>query len=147
MTTPKTPVQPGLPLNQDAEGLNDTINELEGLISDKDDASRDQTGTTGIPVLDEIIDPDNGDHEDDIETVLHPEQLPEPEPVPHRGPISPEQLEHIIDNVEEKLAGELDDLVNILKDTIKDSIMTEIKTQLESGLNTTRTKKTDSDHS
>jgi hypothetical protein len=147
MTTPKVPVQPGLPLNPDAEGLNDTINELEGLITDKDNTPQDRTGTTGIPVLDEIIDPDDGNNDDDIETLLHPEQLPEPEPALHQEPISQEQLEQIIDNVEEKLAGELDVLVNILKDSIKDSIMTEIKTQLESGLNTIKTEKPDSDHS
>jgi hypothetical protein len=147
MTTPKVPVQPGLPLNLDAEGLNDTINELDGLITNKDNTPQDRTGTTGIPVLDEIIDPDDGNYDDDIETLLHPEQLPEPGPAAQQEPISQEQLEQIIDNVEEKLAGELDVLVNILKDSIKDSIMTEIKTQLESGLNTIKTEKPDSDHS
>ena len=139
MTIPKSPVQHGLPLKPEAEGLDHTINELDGLITDKAGAPQDKTGTTGIPVLDEIIEPDDSVYNDDIETLLNPEKLTEP--TLQQEHISPEQLENIIDHVEEKLAGELDVLVNILKDTIKDSIMTEIKTQLESGLHTTKTEK------
>lgn len=138
MTTPKSPAQQGLPLKPGSAGLDDTINELEGLITDKASVPQEKTGTTGIPVLDEIIEPD-GDNIDDMETLLNPEKLTEP--APHQEHLSQEQLEHIIGNVEEKLAGELDALVNILKDTIKDSIITEIKTQLESGLHKTKTEK------
>jgi len=145
MTTPKPPAQHGLPLKTDPAALGDTINELEGLITDKASVPQDKTGKTGVPVLDEIIDPDGGDYIDDMETLLNPEKLTGP--TPQQEHISQEQLEIIIGNVEEKLAGELDVLVNILKDTIKDSIMTEIKTQLETGLHKTKTEKPDSDPS
>jgi hypothetical protein len=80
-----------------------------------------------------------------METLLHQEQATE-NPPPQEY-LSPEQLENIIDNVEEKLAGELDALVNILKDTIKDSIVREIKSQLEAGLKKPKTGNPDGDTS
>lgn len=136
MTTPKSPARPSGPsLKPDTAPLNDTINELEVLITDKAGAPREKTGTTNIPILDEIIDPEQTDYIDDMESLLNQEKSPEPPAAQEY--ITPKQLENIIVNVEEKLAGELDALVNILKDTIKDSIMSEIKTQLESGLHST----------
>ena len=144
-TTPKPPAQHGLPLKTGSGGLNDTINELDGLITDKASVPQEQTGTTGIPVLDEIIEPDSGDYIDDMEMLLAQEKSTEA--LPQQEHISHEQLEIIMGNVEEKLASELDALVNILKDTIKDSIMSEIKTQLESSLNKTKTEKPDGDPS
>ena len=145
MTTPESPNRPGPAPGKKSAALNDTINELEGLITDKASIPREKTGKTGIPVLDEIIDPEGTDYIDDMEMLLN--QEPAPEPVPQPGNISHEQLEYIIGNVEAKLAGELDALVNILKDTIKDSIMSEIKTQLESSLHKTGGGKPDGDHS
>jgi type I site-specific restriction-modification system R (restriction) subunit len=77
-------------------------------------------------VLDEAIDPDDIYFEDED----FPSQ-DEPD-----NSISRDQLAHLIDNMEQKLTGELDELVHILKDAIKDSIITEIKAQLEEqGLN------------
>ena len=145
MTTPKTPTQHGLPLKPGSVRLDDKINELEGLITDKASVPQDKTGTTGIPVLDEIIEPDTEDYIDDMEMLLAREKITEHQPQWEH--ISHEQLENIIGNVEEKLASELDALVNILKDTIKDSIMTEIKAQIEADLHKTKTGKPDSDPS
>jgi len=142
MTTPKYPARPGPQFKTDTGVLHDTLNELEGLITNK--ASLPQEGT-GIPVLDEIIDPAETDYIDDMEILLNQEQATDTPP--QQEPLSHEQLENIIGNVEEKLAGELDALVNILKDTIKDSIMSEIKSQLETGLNKTKTSKPDGDPS
>ena len=141
MTSPKSQHGTGSPRKADAPALNETINELEGLITDKASIPQDKTGNGGIPVLDDIIDVNGTDYIDDMEMLLNPEKLVEDTSPPEY--ISPEQLEIIIGNVEEKLAGELDALVNILKDTI----MTEIKTQIESGLNKARAAKPDSDPS
>lgn len=106
--------------------LTNSIEELESLIDDK---ARVTINThPAIPVLDDVIDPDEFYEEE-----LHAAELYETE---ENGPdindsISRDELENLIENMEEKLSGELDALVNILKDAIKDSIMTEIKTQLE----------------
>ena len=141
MTSPKSQHETGSPRKAGSPALNETINELEGLITDKASIPQDKTGNGGIPVLDEIIDVGGTDYIDDMEMLLNPEKLADDTSLPEH--ISPEQLEIIIGNVEEKLAGELDALVNILKDTIKDTIMTEIRTQIESGLNKARTAKPD----
>jgi hypothetical protein len=141
MTTPKFPARPGPSLKPDSAALHDTINELEVLITDKASVPQDNTGNTDIPILDEIIEPEDTNYIDDMEMLLHQEKLTEPPT--QQEHISHEQLEKIISNVEGKLAGELDALVNILKDSIKDSIMSEIKTQLESSLNKTRTENPD----
>lgn len=135
MTTPKPPARPGLSRKPDTTALNNTINELENLITDKAGAAREKTGNTGVPVLDDLIDPEETESMEDLDQLLQQSR-----PTDHPAPleyITHEQLEQIIDNVEEKLAGELDALVNILKDTIKDSIMNELKTQLDSGLKKT----------
>ena len=145
MTTPKPPAPHKPSLKTDPGGLDDTINELDGLITDKASVPQAMTGATGIPILDEIIEADSGDYIDDMEMLLNQEKSPED--LPQQGHISNEQLEIIMDNVEEKLASELDALVNILKDTIKESIMTEIKAQLETGLHKSRTGKPDGDQS
>ncbi|MGH8120477.1 MAG: hypothetical protein ACRESK_07675 [Gammaproteobacteria bacterium] len=144
MTTPKYPSRPGPLINADSGPLNKSLNELDGLINDKASLPQETTGQTGIPILDEIIDPDETDYLDDMEILLGQEKTMESPP---QESISHEQLENIIGNVEEKLAGELDTLVNILKDTIKDSIVSEIKSQLEAGLNKPKTGKPDGDSS
>ena len=48
------------------------------------------------------------------------------------GSISDEHIAVLLENVEQKISGELDELVNILKDTIKDSIITELRSELKS---------------
>jgi type I site-specific restriction-modification system R (restriction) subunit len=104
--------------------LGSSIEELESLIADK--ATVTINTHPAIPVLDEAIDPDDIYFEDED----FPSQ-DEPD-----NSISRDQLAHLIDNMEQKLTGELDELVHILKDAIKDSIITEIKAQLEEqGLN------------
>src|SRR5690606_11074212 len=81
-----------------------------------------------IPVLDDAIDPDEFYDED--HHLAESIETDGGEPGNH-GSISRDELESLIENMEQKLTGELDELVHILKDAIKDSIMTEIKTQLE----------------
>ena len=110
-------------------GLGSSIEELESLIADK--ATVTINTHPAIPVLDEAIDPDD--------IYFEEEDFPaqdEPADAEPDNSISRDQLAHLIDNMEQKLTGELDELVHILKDAIKDSIITEIKAQLEEqGLN------------
>ena len=104
--------------------LTSSIEELENLIDDK---ARVTINThPAIPVLDDVIDPD-----DFYEEEFHAAELYETAEDEPGDSISRDELENLIENMEQKLTGELDALVNILKDAIKDSIMTEIKTQLE----------------
>ena len=56
-----------------------------------------------------------------------------------------DQLDNLIGSLDERITGELDALVNILKDTVKDSILTELKTQLEQNLQNLPPEKPDSD--
>lgn len=135
MTTPKDSDVDQKPAgkNDDPE-LYDSIDELDNLISNKTTKTRSQNTGQSIPVLDDLVGPDNMDIED--------EELDEPEfSIPGNFPedtpqnnISTDQLEQIIGSVDEKLSQDLDELVNILKDTIKDNIITEIKSQLETGM-------------
>ncbi len=52
--------------------------------------------------------------------------------------LSEDQIEQLAGKMNQRISGELDELVTILKDAIKDSILTEIKT-----LETDVRKKTD----
>ena len=119
-----TTAKPAPPKPDDEIELHSSIEELENLLADKEVTINTHPA---IPVLDEEVDPDDDYPEaDELDDVL------EPEVAQQGGPdISQEQLQLLIDNLEEKLTGELDALVNILKDAIKDSIITEIKSQLE----------------
>lgn len=120
-TDPKRP-----PHGSHEAGLSSSIEELESLIDDK---ARVTINThPAIPVLDDAIDPDEFYEEE-----LHAVELYETgeDGTDNNGSISRDELESLIGNMEQKLSGELDELVHILKDAIKDSIMTEIKTQLE----------------
>ena len=103
--------------------LGSSIEELENLIADK--ATVTINTHPAIPVLDDAIDPDDIYIEDE-DFLQHDSAYDEPE-----DSISRDQLAILIDNIEQKLTGELDELVNILKDAIKDSIITEIKARLE----------------
>ncbi|MBI4006082.1 MAG: hypothetical protein HY356_05395 [Gammaproteobacteria bacterium] len=132
MTTPKIPPrikQPSHPTG--SIELSKSIDELEHLITDTSPVLSDLHTDTMIPVLDDVIDHDNMIHTN------HPEYEYAGITIADTGTdsISPDQIESLVHNVEEKIAGELDTLVNILKDTIKDSIMTELKSQLETEVN------------
>lgn len=102
--------------------LDRSIDELEQLISEKDHIYYDN-----IPVLEDEVDPDN--YEPDLidEDISWKEELDEPE-----AGLTQEQLELLIGSMDQRISGELDELVSILKDAIKESIITEIKTQLSS---------------
>mgnify|MGYP003341780875 CR=1 FL=1 len=112
--------------------LDDSLNQLDDLLKDTNGETSSPAGSSGIPVLDELIDADDlcdGDEAGARDIMAeHGDALQALEG------ITQEQVDHIMGNVEAKLADELDALVHILKDSIKDTIMTEIKTQLESGL-------------
>ncbi len=106
--------------------LGSSIEELENLIADK--ATVTINTHPAIPVLDEAVNPDEIYFEDDDFQVPAQHESADDEP---DNSISRDQLANLIENMDQKLSGELDELVNILKDAIKDSIITEIKTQLE----------------
>ncbi|HKK15216.1 MAG TPA: hypothetical protein VJ981_00810 [Gammaproteobacteria bacterium] len=108
--------------------LENSIDELENLIADKSRIDHDD-----IPVLDEIIDPetfyeaddpglfnDDGEEIEAVRTQIN-EQI-----------LSQEQIEMLVGQMDQRISGELDELVSILKDALKNSIITEIKTRLES---------------
>ncbi len=123
MTTPKSGhPKAGAPTVEDIE-LHSSIEELENLLADKEVTINTHPA---IPVLDDEVDPDEIYLEEEDEV---PDVFQNPPAVPN---ISEAQLQELIVNLEDKLTGELDALVNILKDAIKDSIITEIKSQLES---------------
>lgn len=116
--------------NQNGDkGLHDSIDELEYLIGDNnaDDTSGHQQ--SGIPVLEDVVDPD-----DYIEAQEGEEEGAIPESfrgTGNAGSITDEQIAELLENVEERISGELSELVDILKDTIKDSIITELKSELK----------------
>ncbi len=114
--------------------LEKSIDELEDLISAKAAISSDAAANHTIPVLYDVIDPEEFDlenmNEEDFFTVPEPVVLPAAD----INALNAEQLDYLIGSVDKKLSGELDALVHILKDAIKDSVMNEIETQLKSGL-------------
>lgn len=118
--------------------LNNSIDELENLISDKT-ATGNSEGEV-IPVLDEVIDPDH--MEDDFHEVINPRL----QSLSMDAGIFEDRLDSLIGSMDERITGELDALVNILKDTIKDSILTELKSQLEDNLKNSPSEKSESDH-
>ncbi len=140
MTTPKIPPLIKHPPHPAGSiELSESIDKLEHLITDTSPVLSDLHTDTMIPVLDDVIDHDNLIHTN------HPEIEYAGMTIPDGGTdsISPDQIENLVHNVEEKIAGELDTLVNILKDTIKDSIMTELKNQLETEVNQIKSLKSD----
>jgi hypothetical protein len=120
--------------------LNNSIDELENLISDKTGPGASNTGNSVIPVLDEVVDPDS--MEDYIEESRQFQQLPKST----QPGITRDRLDSLIGNMDERITGELDALVNILKDSIKDSLLAEIKSQLEHDLDNPPSENSDSDN-
>ena len=114
MTLPKDPSLPDdNPQNITQPSLGDSINKLEGLITDTQDEVI-QDNDSKIPVLDELVDPEN-------------RNVSEP-PVNN---LTSDQMSELVNTIDKKLSGELNTLLDILKDAIKDSIINEIKTQLK----------------
>lgn len=110
------------------ESLTEKIKELETLLASKKQAREsvpvlnesppgEKTDQGDIPILDELVTSDeySGD------AVEHTDI---------RG-LTDEQLKQLIDNIEHKLTGELESLVQTLKSTVKESILDELKTTLE----------------
>ena len=110
--------------NIERNDLNNSIDELEQLITEKDHIYYDE-----IPVLEDEVDPENYEHELVEEKLSWKEGLDED--LSETG-LTQEQLELLIGSMDQRISGELDELVNILKDAIKESIITEIKTRLSS---------------
>ena len=120
----------------DESELYDSIDELENLIADHAGNSNGQTDTS-IPVLDDVVDPDIQEFDNDDDEYIDMD-IPEPDVMSGdqtQNLITSEQLDRIIGSMDEKLSGELDELVSILKDAIKESIITEIKSQLDNEIN------------
>ena len=141
MTVSKYPAHTdqGMKGTKDVE-LNNSIDELENLISDKTGNGTDHAEENIIPVLDEVIDPDSLDDDIDEFTNLQPASLS------MQSGIFEEQLDNLMGTMDERITGELDVLVNILKDAIKDSILTELKSRLEHNRINPPPEKPDSDN-
>lgn len=111
------------------KGLHDSIDELEYLIGDNDTDGLPENQQSGIPVLEDIIDPDNyTDSESGYDENPGSQSLVGTD---NPDSMSDEQIAELLENVEERISGELSELVDILKDTIKDSIITELKSELK----------------
>lgn len=119
--------------------LNNSIDELENLLSGKAGKSTASTNDNLIPVLDEVIDPD--EIEDDFDEYIHLR----PQSTSSQPGNIQDELDNLIGSLDERITGELDALVNILKETVKDSILTELKAQLEQNLQNPPPEKPDSD--
>jgi phage gp29-like protein len=112
---------------QDDAGITETdivesIDELESLIEDTE-LPPELHGE--IPVLNDIVDPDEArrDTQDESETAITTTNNVEGIPL--------ERLNDLMDRVDRKLSSELDSFVDLLKDTIKDSIINELKEELK----------------
>jgi gas vesicle protein len=78
-----------------------------------------------IPVLNDIVDPDEAKKYAQEESSTAPATINNIEDIPF------EKLNKLVDTVDRKLSSELDSLVDLLKDTIKDSIIDELKQELK----------------
>ena len=144
MTTPKDPHDNAD--SPDKAELYDSIDELENLISSKAPNVNGENKGPVIPVLDDVIDPETTEFDDDDDYYDLPDMDHEDtaEDLP-QNQFTPDQVDKLINTMDEKLSGELDALVNILKDAIKESIITEIKSQLDSQTQKDQPAKTDGD--
>ncbi len=97
--------------------LDRKIDELEQLL----ERAKEDRSSANVPILDDLVE---YDEESVIKNNTDARQLQTP-------PVKPIDLSLMLEEVESKIADELDALVDILKDTIKDSVMTEIKNQLD----------------
>lgn len=106
--------------------LDDRIDELETLIRNRpantklDDLEDDMDDD--IPILDDVVEFDPESPGTDLF-----DDSPD-----FDSDFIEEKLHDAMDNIDDRIAGELETLVNILKNSIKDSVLTEIREQLES---------------
>jgi len=107
------------PSNKGEYPLEDSINKLETFI--------DQTGHEQVPVLSE------GSVQDIpiLDEVIDNEEQ-QPAGTDAAPAVTEEQLLGLIDNLELRLTGVLETLVNSMKDEMIDSISEEVKTQMDS---------------
>ena len=109
--------------------LDQSINKLETLIDETDEHSpaeqvpvlssegQDEDSALTIPILDEVVTKENE------------QQLPAPQA---GGPaVSEDRLLDLIDNLENRLTGVLQSLVNDIKDEVIETISGEVRSQLE----------------
>lgn len=107
--------------------LDHSIDELENLIAEKSRIDRND-----IPVLDEVIDPDLLDEAAFSEPFIEwPEEADAGTADTGEPGLSEEQIEMLVGKMDQRIAGELDELVGLLKGAIRETILTEIKTRLE----------------
>lgn len=90
------------------------IEELEKLL----ERAKETESNSNIPILDDLV-------EYEEESVIKNSTSQ-----PDKPKLDTLNLDTMLEEIETKIADELDTLVDILKDTIKDSVMTEIKTRL-----------------
>ena len=113
MTIPKDPVVPedGQQKNGQTD-LGESIDKLEQLI---DDAKNEDVKEydDNIPILDELVLPDENNSNERTENT-----------------IATVKLSELANTIDEKLTDELDSLLDILKSNIKHSIIDEINTRL-----------------
>lgn len=134
MSRPDKPA-PGKPGHTDRNGsggdkeLHESIDELEHLISDNGNGDSGGYQQSDIPVLDDVVRPEDYPPGADNENTSAPGLSSESD---EPGSISDEQIAELLENVEQRISGELNELVNILTDTIKDSIITELRSELKS---------------
>lgn len=116
------------PQNRD-NTLDQSINKLETLIDETDEHSpveqvpvltaegEDENSASTIPILDEVVTKDN--------------ELQLPGPQAREATVPEDRLLDLIDNLEHRLTGVLQSLVNDIKDEVVDTISEEVKSQLE----------------
>lgn len=100
----------------------ESIDELESLIEDTE-LPPELHGE--IPVLNDIIDPDEAKRDTQDESKTDTTTTNNVEGIPL------ERLNELVDTVDRKLSSELDSFVDLLKDTIKESIINELKEELK----------------
>lgn len=125
MTTAKHQAQPPGAQTKDPDKLRESIDTLDHLISRAPSNAPGHPPKQALPVLEDLVDPDDVGAGDDEEW-----------PGAASGSIAdaglpPEALDDLIAGIEEKLAAELDSLVNILKGSLRDTITAEIRSRLE----------------
>lgn len=108
------------------ESLTEKIGELESLLEDNtaDKAMMNNelsdTGHSDIPILDEMVcDDDYTDTETQDSGQL---------------PYTKSQLSDLINNLEQRLAGELGKLASTIKDDLKDDILGELRSEIDQQL-------------
>jgi hypothetical protein len=114
--------------------LDNTIEKLETIIDDKEE----QIYTGSIPVLKESMVPNQA--QESVPTAAipvldelvktKPEDVTQSISTGHPG-YTPAQLMQLVDKLENKLNGELEMLINVIKGNMKETIVEEIRSQMD----------------